>query len=397
MNVLHVIPSLSVTQGGPSFALPLIERALAAQGVRVTVVTTDDDGPGRHLPVPLGRPVLVGGATRYYFRKQTEFYKGSLPLWNWLARRVPDFDLVHIHALFSFASMAAATQARRHRVPYVIRPLGVLNRYGVTRRRRGLKQLSLRFIEGPLLRHAAAMHYTSRAEQREAQESGATAPAFVIPLGIEQEVQPPPGPEIFFQSWPQTRGREIILFLSRLDAKKGLDLLLSAFAEVKPRHPRAMLVIAGDGEPLFKRQLHAQMTALGLDHDVVWPGFLSGAQKLSALAAARLFVLPSHSENFGIVLVEAMAAGLPCLTTDGVALAEDIRECDAGIIVPAETKPLAAALHRLLADPALCSRLGANARRLAAERFTVGAMGLALRKLYEHLLSSREKDRPHEL
>ena len=108
MRILHVIPSLSHRHGGPSIALPLMERALLAAGIDVTVATTNDDGPGGRIDVALGYPLAVNGATRYYFGKQTEFYKFSLPLARWLDRHVADFDVVHVHALFSHASVAGA-------------------------------------------------------------------------------------------------------------------------------------------------------------------------------------------------------------------------------------------------------------------------------------------------
>jgi glycosyltransferase involved in cell wall biosynthesis len=355
--------------------------------VVITVVTTDDDGPGRHAPVPLAQPVPSNGATRFYFRRQTEFYKVSLPLARWLEENVNQFDLVHIHALFSYSSTVAARAARRQGIPYLIRPLGVLNRWGMENRRQFLKSLSFRFIEKPILRHAAAMHYTSLAEQREAEQAGATAPAAVIPLGIDTtEFQNLPGPERFLNQFPQARGKKLVLFLSRLDAKKGLDLLLPAFAEIKRRQPQAMLVLAGNGAEDFTRGLHALAARLGLKDDILWPGFLAGAEKLSALSAATVFVLPSYSENFGIALVEALAAGLPCVTTTGVAVSEDIAAAEAGLVVAPEKIALTDALVSLLADEQLRAQLGGKARRLATGHFSVSAMGVALKKLYQSIL-----------
>src|ERR1043165_7618081 len=227
VNVLHVIPSLSAFHGGPSFALPLMERALAAVDVRVTVATTDDDGPKRRMAVPLRRAVPVNGATRFYFRKQTEFYKCSLPLWRWLRAQIQLFDLVHVHALFSFASVAAARCARNRGIPYILRPLGVLNHYGMARRRPGLKRLSFACIERPLLHSAAAMHYTSEQEQIEAEAAGAPGRAAILPLAIDTgQFEHLPGPEAFLRRFPEAANRSRVLFLSRLDPKKGLDLLL---------------------------------------------------------------------------------------------------------------------------------------------------------------------------
>ncbi len=383
MHILHVIPSLSPKHGGPSVALPLMARSLVQSGVQVDVATTDDDGPGGRLSVPLGERVERDGYGVFYFRKQTEFYKVSLPFPSWMRRHVREYDLVHIHALFSFTSSAAARAARRAGVPYIIRPLGVLNRWGMENRRRLLKSFSFRFLEQPILQHAAAMHYTARAEQLEAEQCGATAPAAVIPLGLElADFAVLPSPELFLRRCPQAVGRPVVLFLSRIDPKKGIDLLLPAFAQVKLRHPQALLVLAGSGRDEYVRSLQQEAARLGLAGDVAWPGFLAGADKLSALAAATVYVLPSYSENFGIALVEALAAGVPCLTTEGVAVSEDLRERDAGLVVAPQVAPLAAALDQLLSDAALRAQLGVSGRRLAQERFSLLVMGAALKKLY---------------
>src|SRR5207247_2285355 len=144
MKVLHVIPSLSLKHGGPSVALPLIARSLVNQTIQVDVATTDDDGPGCRMNVPLGQRIERDGYGLFHFRKQTEFYKCSWPFARWIRRHATDYDLLHIHALFSFTSVVAARAALRCGLPYLIRPLGVLNRWGMENRRRVLKSLSMR-------------------------------------------------------------------------------------------------------------------------------------------------------------------------------------------------------------------------------------------------------------
>lgn len=392
VKILHVIPSLSPKHGGPSFALPLMERALTEAGVEVTVATTDDDGPHARMSVPLGQPVSVNGATRFHFRKQTEFYKCSVPLWRWLARRVREFDVVHVHALFSFASVAAAHCAKRYQIPYVIRPLGVLNRWGMENRRPLLKRLSLRWIEGPLLRHAAAVHYTSPGERDEAEKAGVRAVGAVTPLGIDTRAfRKLPGPDQFHRLFPQAVDRTLILFLSRLDKKKGLDLLLPAFAYLHRKHPRALLVIGGSGHEAYARRLVKLARELGIQPDVVWTGHLEGEEKMSALSAASVFVLPSYSENFGIAAVEAFAAGLPSVLTSEVAIAPEAQLAKAALVVPCEVARLTAALEEFLCDPELRRQMSANAVRLAAQRFSLEAMGKSLVNLYEGILAARAR------
>src|ERR1041384_3673749 len=138
LRVLHVIPSLSQEDGGPSFAMPLIGRALARAGIKVDVATTEREGETR----------VDHDALRVFsFRRQTKFYKVSRPLTKWLSAHVRDYDLVHIHSLFSYSSVRAAAIAKKNGIPYIVRPLGVLNRWGMENRRRFLKQVSFRLVE----------------------------------------------------------------------------------------------------------------------------------------------------------------------------------------------------------------------------------------------------------
>ena len=365
-------------------------RSLVEAGVAVDVATTDDDGPGKRVAVPLGQRVEPHGYRTFFFRKQTEFYKVSLPLRSWLKQHVTAYDLVHVHALFSYASTSAAHLARQTSTPYIIRPLGALNRWGRQHRRRGLKALSLRFIEGPILRHAAAMHYTSDRERADAEEAGACAPGFVVPLGIDlPSLASPPGTERFLERWTAARGREVVLFLGRLAPIKGLARLLTAFAQVKAKQPRALLVLAGQGDPVFTEGLRRQSTALGLDGDVVWTGYLDGEEKLAALTAATVFVLPSDSESFGLVVAEALACGVPVITTRGTPWQElETHRCGWWVEVGAE--PLLGALRMALGTSAEERReLGRRGRQLVKSKYTWPRAGEQIKAMYEQVLGSR--------
>lgn len=387
MKVLHVIPSLSLKEGGPSFAMRWMEKALQDRGVEVTVATTDHDGARTRLAVPCGTPVRTGSATRYYFRKQTEFYKYSRSLSKWLAGNASRFDVIHVHALFSHASVTGARAAKRANIPYVVRPLGVLNWYGMTARRALLKRISFRFIEGPLLRNAAAVHFTSAQEKREASRLGEWERAVVLPLGIDlSQFSNLPEPGIFLERWPQASARRLVLFLSRLDPKKGLEALLDSFVEVARREPAAMLVIAGEGRESYVNDLKARAAALGIARDILWVGHLDESAKLAALGAAAAFVLPSHSENFGIAAVEALAAGLPSVLSVRVGVSEEVAEAQAGLVVSHLPSEIASALLRVLGDDDLAKELSSNARRLARGSYSLEAMGKGLHGLYADIL-----------
>lgn len=368
-------------------ALPMMERALTAAGVDVETATTDDDGPGRHFSKLLAEPTRENGATRWYFPKQTEFYKVSLPLDRWLRREVHRFDVVHVHAIFSFASVAAARASRHANVPYVIRPLGLLNSYGMTRRRALLKRLSTRTIEGPLLRDAAAVHFTSQAERHEAESLGWPIRSVVIPLGIEPFGLP--SAETFLSLHPTLRNRRIVLFLSRLDPKKNLETLLAAFARVRSESADVALIVCGDGNAEYTARLKDLARRMGIADSVVWAGKVEGQIKHAAFACADVFVLPSFSENFGIAVVEALIAGVPSVLSHGVALAAEVSAAKAGISVEPTAEGVAEGIRFFINGTAARAAAASQAKRLAEENFSASAMGAKLVALYGNVASRR--------
>ena len=384
MKALHVIPSLASAHGGPTRALGLMERCLSALGITVTTVTTDDDGRLRSNGKAGAEALAENGVTRRYFPKRLDFYKVSPGLAWWLLRHVRDFDVVHIHALFSFSSMAAAWAARRAGVPYVLRPLGTLTRYGVTQRRPWLKRLSLAWLEGPALRHAAAVHFTSADEMREAAQTGIAMKGVVIPLGIEA-FKPADGGLIRARC-PALVGAPYLLYLSRLDPKKNVEGLLRAFSLCAANWPDVKLLVAGDGAPAYVAGLKAMAAELGLADRVVWAGHIDGDLKASALAGAALFVLPSFSENFGIAAAEALMAGLPCVLGQGVAIAQDVVDAGAGVAVAPDAPSIAAGLSTVMADAQVRAAMAERAVALAQAKYSAQAMGARLVALYSEIL-----------
>jgi glycosyltransferase involved in cell wall biosynthesis len=293
---------------------------------------------------------------------------------------------VRIHALFSYAAMPAAYWCRRYGIPYIVRPLGTLNRWGLRYRHPWLKQLSLRCIERRIVSGAAAVHYTSAQERLEAVELGLGERAVIIPNAVDLASLPARAVAGQFRARnPQLADRRIILFLSRIDAKKGLDLLLPAFAHVRAHYPQVALVLAGSGDAALVTRLQQQGRRLGIEADVLWTGFLSGDDKWAALADADLFVLPSYSENFGVAVVEAIACGLPVIVSDQVGIHQEIAAAQAGLMVRCAVKDLAEACLRLLGDAASRAVMGRNGQALAHQEFTLEAVTERLVELYARL------------
>ena len=382
MKVLQVIPSLSRAHGGPSNAIWSIARSVAARGDAVSVVSTDNDGPGRRLSLE-SRESLSGGASGVdvvLHGQTSEFYTTSLPGLLWLVKNISHFDVVHVHALFSFMPVAAAWLARLRGVSYVIRPLGTLGAYGLSVRRRWFKKLSLMLCERPLLRAAAAVHCTSDAERNDVLAVCPTARTVVISLSV-----PPfePAPDAAVSALLGARyGGQVVLFLSRLDRKKNAEVLLDAFALLAPQRTDATLLMAGDGEHDYVSSLKARADALGLTERVIWAGRVDGVAKAAAFTAATVFALPSHSENFGIAAAEALAAGVPCVLSPGVAIAAKVAEWGAGQVAAMTPHATADALAVYLDSAEARSAASAAATRLALAEYSTGAMGERLMTLY---------------
>ncbi len=387
MRILHVTPSVGLSRGGPSFVLRTLVRGLAQQGASVEVVSTDDDGTAR-LRVPLDGPILENGATYRFFRRQTSFYNCSLPMLVWLRAHVRDYDIIHVHAVFSWASTVGSRLAFKNNVPYLVRPLGVLNEWGMQNRRPWLKRVSFRCIERAALEHAAAVHYTSARERDEAERLSFSGRAVIIPNPVDL-ADAEASPEPFRARYPQLKDKLVILFMSRLDPKKGLDLLIPAFRMVRAKHSEAILVIAGSGNREFSKALRRQAGEENVDAHIVWTGFLDGAAKKEALDNADIFVLPSYSENFGVAAVEAMAHGVPVVISDQVAVHTQVAEYSAGVVTACDPKQLAQALSRLVSDPAERLAMGAQGLSLAREQFSTDTVCRSLIKVYESILRVR--------
>jgi glycosyltransferase involved in cell wall biosynthesis len=359
-------------------------RSQAAAGVEVHVATTDDNGRGR-LSKSAGASFEEYGVTYWFFRRQTRFYTFSLPLMLWLSKHARNYDVIHIHALFSFPSIAAAFFAKRAQVPYLVRPLGVLNLWGVRHRRRWLKRLSVRLIEGRVLKNAAGVQYTSVQESEEAAQLGITHTQLLIPNPVELPI----GPMVrgkFRAAFPDLAGKIIVLFLSRIDRKKGIDLLLPAFAGLRSQYPEAVLVIAGDGDRTLLAELKTLAHQLGLDQAVLWAGFLEGQVKRDALVDADVFVLASYSENFGVALVEAMGYGLPVIVSNQIGIHPAIVEAEAGLVVACSVRPLEEALAKAVSDPVWRAKTSGNALRLAGT-FAPEIIASQLFTIYENILN----------
>jgi glycosyltransferase involved in cell wall biosynthesis len=280
-------------------------------------------------------------------------------------------DVVHIHALWEEIHHQAARAARRARVPYLFRPAGMLDPWSLSQGRlRKRVFLALR-LRGHLKR-AAGIHFTTEIERDVSLEAlGLETRAFVEPNGLDfAEFEPPPRPGAFRERHPELLGdsRPMILFLSRLHHKKGLDLLVPAFAKADTNN--AALVIAGpESEPGMTERVRNWASEHGVADRVLLPGLLRGRERIEALADADLFVLTSRQENFAIAAAEALAAGTPALVSDQVNIHPEISAEKIGGVTSLEVDAIADTLSRWVNDADLRASAAKRAAAYARERW----------------------------
>jgi glycosyltransferase involved in cell wall biosynthesis len=367
MKVLHVIPSVDERSGGPATAIVPMCRALMQQGVDVLLLSTTAGLPAE---VVHGEVLDHKGVPAIFFPSQLgASFKYSRPLSSWLRANIQNFGLAHIHAVFNHSSVAAAHVCQKRGVPYVVRPLGTLDPWSMTQkslRKRLFWQISGRGI----MDHAAAVHYTSDAEKLSTESSLGLNHGRVIPLGVAAAVSNSPGERDPY-----------VLVLSRLHPKKGLDVLLDAFLSLAemPQFAEWRLVIAGDGPVEYVSMLKAK-ASLRKDR-ITFTGWLDGDEKAAVLAGASLLVLPSHQENFGLCVMEAMAQSVPVLVSPNVNLAAEITAANAGWIAAIDQTSLVNTLAEALADRDELTRRGLAGLRLS-QKYSWENAARALAELY---------------
>ncbi|HJS33155.1 MAG TPA: glycosyltransferase [Alphaproteobacteria bacterium] len=390
INILHVIASLAVRTGGPAKAAIDMARAVARLGHEVAIYATD-----RELLAEERRELNVahdenGVEVRYFRQHAPRAFAASLPLARALGERIARVDLVHLHSLYLFHDWAAARACRRLGVPYLLRPHGTLDPYHWSRHR-WRKRLIEAAFQNRVTRGAAALHFTSDDEMGASEPHACGAPGVVVPNGLdltEYADLPPAG--ALRRRYPEIGARRIVLFLGRLNFKKGLDLLVPAFGLAVADHPDLHLVIAGPDDGM-EGPVRRLVAASGLGSRVTFTGVLTGRAKLAAFCDAYLFALPSYAENFGIAVVEAMACGLPVAISDRVAIWRDIEQSGAGSVGRTDVASVAEQLRRLAAEPAVAAAMGARGKALVEARFSWDTIGRQLEAVYRRLARTSPK------
>ena len=386
MRILHVISGIAREQGGPTFALEGLARAQHQIGLDVTVVATWQMIEGRDN----AKTFLDMGVKCHVYGPAHGKFSKLAGLSDILAGHVKNADVVHIHAMWEEVQHVAAVEARKAGVPYVWRACNAISR-PIMEKNYWLKRGVLAWRLKRDLNGAAAMHYATANERNESAWLNLKPRAIVEPNGID--VSAAAGDEARFRAaWPQLRGDRVLLFVGRLNREKGLDLLIEAYARLiragpSPARNWSLVIVGGDPGRPYRGVVDLLIEEHALGGRVLLTGHLEGQAKADAYAAADLFVLPSRSENFGNVVLEALAAGVPTVVTRGVGLAKDVESMGVGAIADYSVDSLASVLSEWMADDARRERLSEHCRASVADRFAWRAIAERWRSHYQPLHS----------
>jgi glycosyltransferase involved in cell wall biosynthesis len=387
MKVGHVVASLDIEWGGPPQIVQGIAEGTTAFGVDSEILSIAGPSSGHTLhpdgtPVELLEAVLLSSAWSGFHPK--------------LVRRVSEMalrvDVLHAHELWAATTAAASLVSWRTGKPLVISPHGALDSWAF-HHHYIRKMLLWHAYQRRSLRTATMVHALTEVEKREVMSVGISSPCVVIPNGVACDQFGSGVAPIAEQWFPELRDRTVILSLGRITPKKNLESLCQAFVQLRRQVTGELhLVIAGTGEESYVSSLRRILALGGAVEFSSWPGMVVGEQKTALMARANLFALPSHSEGFSVVVLEALASGTPVVVSPACKFPE-VQTAGAGKVVEPDSESLTAAMLALLnGGPERLPEMGARARGLAKRHYDWPVIAERFAALYEEMLLSQKQN-----
>ena len=387
LKLLIVAPSLGPVYGGTSKCIVELAQALGSQGIQVDIVSTNANGETR-LNVATHTWIEESTHRTLYFPYVgIGDYKLSWSLTKWLLSHIKDYDLVQTNAIFSLPNLPAYWSCAFSNTPYVIAPHGMLEPWALSYKS-WKKKAYYQLFEKAALKRATSLQMLSPTEATQIKPLKIKTPIVIAPNGVHrQDFDIPVDPEIFYSAFPETRDKTLILFLGRIDPKKGLDLLAKAFGQLLIEFPTVHLVVAGPDNTNFLPTVKEYFSTEDCLEAVTFAGMLTGRLKYAALSTADIYTAPSYSEGFSVSILEGMAMGLPCIITTGCNFPE-AATAKAAYVVECDANELLLAFRRAVKDPKASISLGTSARQFILENYTWDKIAIKLSKTY-HSIAKR--------
>jgi len=386
MKILHVIPSIAPRYGGPSKACLEMASAVAERGHEVHIYSVYSKDEVRER-VTTTSHTISGVIIHLFPINRPRFWLASWKYVRAIYRDLPSFDIVNIHSLYLFTSVITPLICRLRGIPYIVRPHGTLTPY-IYRRHRIRKALLELLFERRNYNMASAVHFTSE-EEKQTCIFDVRCMRIVVPLGLTlDEFGKLPIRGSFRKKHIIARDAHVLLFLSRLSHQKGLDTLVDLFIMVAREDANIFLVVSGPDDEGLWESYNRKLINEGMKGRYIYTGMLQGKDKMEAFVDADIFVLPSNMENFGLVIFEAMAAGLPVLISDKVHLWKEIVKAKAGEALPLSANRFKERIQYLFANPELMKSMGEKGRIYVANKYNWSIIGPKLINMYKEAIDN---------
>lgn len=368
MKVLTFISSIDLTGGGPSRSVPILVKGLAEVGVDITLMTMRTEQMNTHALDGTSAKIHILNS---FEQKEVEEYVKS-----------EEFDIIQIQSMWEPIYHKLVKIARKLNIPYLITPRGMLEPWSLSQKK-WKKKLAMMLYQKADLQKAACIFTTAEMETRHVRDLGIKTPCSVIPNGIETEGYP-------CRKTVESVKKQI-LFLSRIHVKKGIELLIDSFTNLYKNFVDWSVVIVGNGEPNYIESLKLKVERLGMQDSIKILPPVFGEAKTKLYQESSLFCLPSYSENFGMVIAEAMSCGVPVITTTNCPW-EILNETNTGWCIDLSVDNLEKTLQKALSQtPANLYEMGQRASKLVNEKFNYLNVAARTKELYEWILNKTEK------
>lgn len=383
MKVLHLIPSLNLETGGPAKVIVELADALMSTGVRVSVYTTVEKNEDLNT-VKCSTPIKA--FRRDFLSRVWVCYSRSLL--RAVLKDAEEYDVIHSHGIWHYPDFVAYRAAKKTGKPLVLTVHGMLEPWCLSYKSIR-KKVYLSLVEKRILRSCAGIQALAPGEAVNIDRIVGKARIFVIPNGIRiEEFDALPPREEGEARYPELKDKKVIVFLGRVDPKKGLDILADAFGELLREQEDAHLVIAGPDAGGYKAKIVRELEKKCALGSTTFTGMVFGRAKLAILSRADVFAHPSYSEGFSMSILEAMACALPVVITKECNFPE-VEAARAGIMVTPRPDEVCKALKQLVGDGDLRATMGMNARKLVESKFGVNKVAGEVHKMYAEVVNTR--------
>ena len=384
MKILFVTACMNPEWGGPVKVVSELSEHLSRKGINITIYSSVKKGKEKESIFPQGANCRL--FKQNFLSKLWRSYSPQLS--RSLKKEIHRYDVIHIHGTWHYACFIAHNWARKANKPYIITVHGTLEPWCLNYKRLKKKIFSILILR-KILREAEAIQACTQSEAEQIRAFGINNRIVIIPNGIDiEQYQSLPSRGKFEEQYPEVKGKKMILFLSRIHPKKGLDILVKSFSNIAGSRDDCTLVIPGPGDEGYKKHIESMIKSEGISKKVIFTGMLTGKPKLAALSRADIFVLPSYSEGFSMAVLEALASCIPVIITDKCGFPE-VAEHKSGIIIRPDIDELSHAQGMLLDNPHLRREMADNGRRLVKEKYTWRKVANKMIDLYKQILLNK--------